>query len=263
MLRYDRFQAVNFVSHGFLGRVGVARAFADSPGYAGIDHVFTAAIGRTDAEHGIVVGAIEGTDCNSAGTAVVTDTGCYFPTGIGIEIQGVESCQGGCTGTDAVDTIVESINAVAHFTHAVADVGNDVVQLADVYGIRCGCTGSYVMDLVAAHADVVGRNGNGFGRIAAVGNGEAAVIDGRVARYDRGSRYRVAGNRRRRIAGTNGNLIAGCQRLRFYTVKAGELGRQFNVKAVASGIVYNTDVTFGQGAGISTALEVQGVIFTE
>lgn len=134
-------------------------ALADLEADAGIDHIFPAAEGTTDAEHRVFVGPIVSTDSYGTGIFIVAITGCEIPLVVRIEVQRMESCQGSGTGTDAVDAGTQLVDGTTEVGYRL--IGGK--ELATIDGIgrfladlpRCDA-----FNLVAAHVDVAVLNGD-------------------------------------------------------------------------------------------------------
>ena len=119
----------------------------------------SAAEAATDAEHGVFVRTIVGTDRDRIGAGIVAVTSCEVPLVVRVEVERMESCQRGCTSTDAIDAAVQLVERVAQAID-VFRIGNDglvrVVELAARDGIRRSfgdIAFGQVGDLLAVHVD--------------------------------------------------------------------------------------------------------------
>ena len=102
-------EVFDFLSHAD-ARIRYVVALADLEGDTGIDHVFTAADGAADGEGGIFVRFVEGTESTGVSAAIVAIAKGEIPFVIGIEVLRMEGCQSSCTGTDAVDAVIQFID---------------------------------------------------------------------------------------------------------------------------------------------------------
>ena len=110
ILFIDRvFQAFNLLGHGRLRRRDAA-ALSNLEAQAGVEHVFTVAEVRAQAEHGIFIGTIEGAESHTVGIAIIAVTDSEVPLVIRVEVQWMKGCQGGGAGTDLVDAVIEIRN---------------------------------------------------------------------------------------------------------------------------------------------------------
>ena len=129
----------NLLSHDRLGRRDTAAAAAEFEADAGVNHVFPAAEAATDAEHGIFVRAIVGTDSDCIGAGIVAVTSCEVPLVVRVKIERVEGCQSGCASTDAIDAAIQLVERMAQAVD-VFRVGNDglirVVELPAIDSVR-------------------------------------------------------------------------------------------------------------------------------
>ena len=148
-----------------------------------------------------------------------------IPFVIGIEVLRMEGCQSSCTGTDAVDAVIQFID----FPTQVIDSLVAESQLTAIDSFRRA--GSYravsntAYDVVA-HVDIAVLNGNRA--VAVYGlDGDTAAIDRRVA----------------------------CS----HTVKVFQVLSQLDVEAVTAAVLHNTDVAAGQFRRIGTAVEFQRI----
>ena len=171
-------QVFNFLSHGDAGRRNVV-ALADLEADTGIDHVFPAAEGTTDAEHRVFIGTIVSADSYGTGIFIIAITGCEIPLVIWIKVQRMEGCQGSGTGTDAVDAGTQLVDGTTEVGYRLIRR----IQLADIDRIPRSLARSHIVDLVAAHVDVAVLNGDVAIFVASL-DGEATVVDGRIARRD-------------------------------------------------------------------------------
>lgn len=154
-------------------------ALAELNADTGIDHVFPAAEGTADTEHGVFIGTVVSTDSGRIGATVIAVASGEVPLIIRVEVQRMESCQ--CSGTGA-----DTIDAVAQFIDRTAEAIDSLVtlpELAAVDGIGRILADLAVGDtanLVAAHIDIALMDGDVLVIVITLDR-QAAVIHGRVA----------------------------------------------------------------------------------
>ena len=105
---------------------------------AGVEHVFTVAEVRAQAEHGIFIGTIEGTESDAVGIAVITIADSEVPLVIRVEVQRMEGCQSGGAGTNLVDAVIKVGNAVIDVVNGFRVARYLVVQSRQVFTRRIG-----------------------------------------------------------------------------------------------------------------------------
>ena len=83
-------QVLDFLGHGYAGR-GNMVTLAELNTDTGIDHVFPAAEGTADTEHGVFIGTVVSTDSGRIGATVIAVASGEVPLIIRIEIKRMES----------------------------------------------------------------------------------------------------------------------------------------------------------------------------
>ena len=103
-------------------------ALAELNADTGIDHVFPAAEGTADTEHGVFIGTVVSTDSGRIGATVIAVASGEVPLIIRVEVQRMESCQ--CSGTGA-----DTIDAVAQFIDRTAEAIDSLVTLPELAAV--------------------------------------------------------------------------------------------------------------------------------
>ena len=172
-------QVLDFLGHGYAGR-GNMVTLAELNADAGIDHVFPAAEGTADTEHGVFIGTVVSTDSGRIGATVIAVAAAKSHLSSGSKSSGWRAAKAAAPAPTRLmrlpNLLTEPLRPLIAWSRCQSWLPlthrSNPADLA-----RCNA-----FNLVAAHVDSALLDGNVLMAAVASLDGKATVVHSRVAR---------------------------------------------------------------------------------